>query len=67
MHESLRALPHRHRRRWGNPLSIRCFPEENLLLMENGPTFGPFARRSAALAAERGWLERHLPELAADL
>ncbi|MFA9479838.1 hypothetical protein ACERK3_16260 [Phycisphaerales bacterium AB-hyl4] len=31
-----------------------------------GPTFGPFASRSAALAAERGWLERHLPELAAD-
>ena len=25
----------------------------------NGPTLGPFALRSAALAAERRWLERH--------
>ena len=29
-----------------------------------GPVLGPFARRSAALAAERQWLEEHLISLA---
>ena len=27
----------------------------------SGPQLGPFARRSAALAAERDWLEQHWP------
>ena len=31
-----------------------------------GPTLGPFARRSAALEAEREWLERHVLNIAPD-
>jgi hypothetical protein len=28
-----------------------------------GPTLGPFAQRSQALAAEVGWIEGHLPSI----
>jgi hypothetical protein len=28
-----------------------------------GPTLGPFAQRSQALAAEAGWIEGHLPSI----
>jgi hypothetical protein len=31
----------------------------------NGPTLGPYSKRSHALEAEAEWIETHLPEIAA--